>query len=169
MGANNTNQSAKGIYTFTQKEEVEYTYGVAASSWEEAKELVESYSCSKINMGDFMGGNYIGETQMRRAKLIRKMECAAAKFTLFKPARGYKKNDTYHNCSSTKKMIVPVSWYDGSYQAQADGAEITGYDEKTGCCTRCASYLDRGFMLIPHVATPEDADYTTWEVKPDDS
>jgi len=167
----NTHQSAKGIYTFTQKEEVRYTYGVVASSWEEAKEKISSYDYYKIEAGDFMGGEYLYHTQMRRERLIRKKECTAEKFTLYKAPSSVKGWPTithrYRNCSVSEAAIVaPVQFRDET-PSEVDFVE---YDERTGCCANCSNLLRNGWVMIPRAEPPTDAEYSSdkvvsWTVK----
>ena len=176
MGANNTNQSAKGIYTFTQKEEVEYTYGVVASSWEEAKEKIANYDFAKIEAGDFMGGEYLGHTKMRRKELIRKQSCTAENFTLMKKVKLFADEKTtthYTNCTiSSSALVADVNWRD---ELPSDLNNFSQYDEKTGCCAECSAKLRNGYAMIPRIEAPENiennvngwvgANYTRWEVK----
>ena len=168
--------SAKGIYTFTQKEIVEYTYGVVAGSWEEAKDQMENYNYAKIETGDFMGGVYLEQTSMRRKNMIRKKTCTAEQFTLKKDRTHFNGEVTthYHNCTigESNTMLVEVHWRDET--PIGSNLNFSEYDPQNGCCASCSNKLRNGWVMIPRQKPVEDDDtyrndfYTTWKVSKDE-
>jgi hypothetical protein len=163
-----TQTAAKGLYTFTTFEKIEMRYGVIAASWDEAKDHMENYNFIKLNNGDHYGGNYIGESEPRRAKLNRKQTCMGANFTMTKTvkSRGF----ITAKAEEGTVMFANVDHSQAIYIPEFDAYDLHQYDgegnqlkilsiEDNGCCLKCNRMMRDGWSMIPK----REATHTTWE------
>ena len=149
-----TQTAAKGLYTFTTFEKIEMRYGVIAASWDEAKDHMDNYNFIKMNNGDHYGGNYIGESEPRRAQLIRKQSCMGANFTMTM------NKETMFGKSTDEIMFANVDHSQAIYIPEYDDYDMHQHDsngdcikierlEINGLCEKCNRMMKEGWSMIP--------------------
>jgi hypothetical protein len=168
MANQNGTTEAKGLYTFTSTEKIQMRYGVIAASWDEAKQLMDDSNCIKLNNGDHYGGDYMGESEPRRATLIRKTTCMGENFTMTRTEiKGWGDGSTeevqYANVDHSECIYIPA--YDAyeEYQHHENGEQVKIRKiHDNGLCSVCNAMINRhGFQrwsMIPK----RDATHTTW-------
>ena len=171
MGETGNHTEAKGLYTFTGTEKIQMRYGVIAASWEEAKQLMDDGNLIKLNNGDHYGGDYMGESEPRRATLIRKQTCIGENFTLHRIAKvGWdsenkcdKTEHQYANVDHSKHIYIPN--YDSyeEYQNDVEGEQIKIHSIKeNGLCSVCNIMISRSGMQNWSMVPKRQATHTTW-------
>lgn len=161
MSRQNSHKEAKGLYTFTTIEKIEHRYGVIASSWEEAQEEIDNYNHIKLNNGNHSGGEWIEETNHKKAKLIRKQTCVGANFTMSRINTGrFNEKDEvqFANVDHSQHIYIPeFEEYEGySFQEDKEGndVKVMKIHADTGLCSVCNGMLNRynsgqGWSLVP--------------------
>ena len=171
MGETGTITEAKGLYTFTSTEKIQMRYGVIAASWDEAKQLMDDGNLIKLNNGDHYGGDYMGESEPRRANLIRKTTCMGENFTMHRIAKvGWdsenkcdKTEHQYANVDHSNRIYIPN--YDAyeEYQHDVDGELINPIAIKeNGLCSVCNAMISRSGMQNWSMVPKREATHTTW-------
>ena len=159
MGENITPSAAKGLYTFTTTEKIQYRHAVIASSWEEAREQLDQEGF-RLHAGDHSGGEYMGESEPRRETLLRKQTCIIENLSLIRKV--YVK-DGYNTTNEIEKIEIynpdhsdwllynpfeKANWgfhidHDSGYYKPSCVKELN----EQGICEHCMGMIDRGFEI----------------------
>lgn len=163
-----TQTAAKGLYTFTSTEKIEMRYGVIAASWDEAKQLIDDGNLIKMNNGDHYGGAYLGESEPRRAQLIRKQTCIGENFTMTRiEKKGWGAEQTeevqYANVDHSEPIYIPE--YDAyeEYQHHENGEQVKVRKvHSNGLCSVCNAMINRHGYQMWSMVPKREATHTTW-------
>jgi hypothetical protein len=160
MGEERNHTEAKGLYTFTTVEKIQYRYAVVASSWAQAKKDMESgRNVLRLRAGDHAGGAYIGDSEPRRETLLRKEECIMSKLLMKQTNSRWIEvagTDTvYWRPRHDNLLTYKANWdqeVDMDYSSRDDlddydNLAVHEIDPATGICNRCNQFLDYGWEI----------------------
>ena len=146
MGEELNISEAKGLYTFTATEKIQFRYAVVASNWEEAREEIAHGNTLRLAAGDHSGGEYMGESEPRREILLRKTTCIIDKLTLTIPTYRDEEGDhLYYNPDHSEMLLYKPS-DGGSWGFNLDedygcSFNVVQVNEK-GICSHCERMID---------------------------
>ena len=177
MGETQNHTEAKGLYTFTSTEKIQLRYGVVASSWEEAKQLMDDGNLIKLDIGDHYGGDYIGESEPRRDTLIRKTTCMGENFTMHRIAKvgwnsetkSENEEEQFANVDHSECIYIPNYNSYEEYQNNPDGTSVKVRKiHQNGLCSVCNAMITRHGLQRWSMIPKRDATHTTWGAKLED-
>jgi len=146
MGEELNISEAKGLYTFTATEKIQFRYAVVASNWDEAKEEIAQGNTMRLAAGDHAGGEYMGESEPRREILLRKATCIIDKLTLKREAYKDEEGDyLYYNPDHSEMLLYKPS-DGGSWGFNLDedygcSFDVVAVNEK-GICSHCERMIE---------------------------
>lgn len=160
MGDNFNLTEAKGLYTFTTTEKIQYRHAVVASSWEEAREHLDGAGF-RLAAGDHAGGEYMGASEPRRETLLRKQKCIIENLSLMRTVyvkEGYKTTDEidrieiYNPDHSNWLLFNPTEKSHWGFHLDRDNGEYCPSAVKElndqGICSHCMEMIKhRGFEI----------------------